>query len=337
MRDTRMVLVTGATGFVGFPLVAALLAQGKTVRAMGRNPAKLARLAQMGAEPCRADLGGDPANVISACAGTSVVYHLGALSAPWGKRKDFETVNVGGTTAIIEGCRRGGVGRLIHVSSPSVLFDGRDHCEIKNDDAYPSRFVSVYSQTKKWAEDKVNAARDTVPAVIVRPKAVFGPGDTTLLPRLINAARQDRLPQIGNGTNRVDLTYIDNAVHALLLAAEAPGAIGKTYTITNGEPAPLWEIIRTVLQGLDIPSALRTVPLPVALAAAAVQEAVAHITGREPLLTRYGVLILARTQTYDITPARRDMGYEPIVSLHDGITRTVAAFRTASSNPTAAA
>lgn len=327
------VLVTGATGFVGSHLVAALLARGIRVRAMGRNPAALERLAALGVEPHAVDLGGNPEAIISACAGASIVYHLGALSSPWGARAAFESVNVGGTRAVIEGCRRGRVGRLVHVSSPSVVFDGRDHSDIRDDTPYPRRFVSVYSETKKMAEDCVNAARDSVPAVILRPKAVFGPGDTALLPRLIAAARAGRLPQIGDGDNRVDLTHIDNVVHALLLAAEAPEAVGKTYTITNSEPAlKLWEVIRHVLQGLGIAANLRRVPLPVALAAATAQEAIAHLTGREPLLTRYSALILARTQTYDISPARRDLGYAPVVSLQEGIEQTIVAFREAFGN-----
>ncbi len=330
MSATQAVLVTGATGFVGVPLVKALLARGFQVRALGRNPSVLARLAELGAEPYSADLGRDKERVVAACQGVGLVYHLGALSAPWGKRADFERVNIGGTQAIMNGCVRHCVGRLVHISSPSVLFNGHDQTDLTDDAPYPARFVSVYSETKKRAEDIVNAARDRVPFVIIRPKAIFGPGDTTLLPRLLAASRQNRLPQIGNGANRVDLTYIDNVVHALLLAQAASKAVGNTYTVTNGEPAlSLWEVIRTVLRGLRIPSDLRRVPVPAALAFAGVQEIAAQFTGREPLLTRYSVLILARTQTYDITATRRDLGYEPVVSLSDGIDRTIAAFQNA--------
>jgi nucleoside-diphosphate-sugar epimerase len=320
-------LVTGATGFVGLPLVAALLARGERVRAMGRNPAALAKLAALGAEPVAADLC-DRDAVIAACSGAGTVFHVGAFSAPWGPRATFEVVNVEGTAAVLEGCRRQGVSRLVHVSSPSVVFNGKDQTNLPEDAPYPSRFVSVYSETKKRAEDLVNAAHSKVPAVIVRPKAVFGPGDTSLLPRLITAAKAGRLPQIGAGANRVDLTYVDNVVHALLLAADTPDAIGKTYTITNGEPAPpLWEVIRTVLRGLGLSTDLRRIPLGLALAAATIMEGKALLTGKEPLLTRYSVQILARTQTYDISRAKHDLGYAPVVSLHEGIERTIAAFR----------
>jgi 2-alkyl-3-oxoalkanoate reductase len=212
------------------------------------------------------------------------------------------------------------------VSSPAVVFDGNDHTDQTENAPYPARFTSVYARTKKEAEDRVNAARETMKIVILRPKAVFGPGDTSLLPRLLAAAERNRLPQIGDGTNRVDLTYVENVVHALLLAKDAPAAIGRTYTITNGESPRLWEIVRHVLTELGVSANLRRVSLPAALSVAAMMETAAHVTGKEPLLTRYSVRILARTQTYDISAAERDLGYTPVVSLSEGIERTVAAF-----------
>ena len=164
--------------------------------------------------------------------------------------------------------------------------------------------------------------------VIVRPKAVFGPGDTSLLPRLLRAAEAKRLPQIGPSDNRVDLTYIDNVVYALLVAGESAGAVGKTYTITNGDlgaDAPcLWGVIGHVLASLRLPAIKHTVPLSVALAIAGSAEAVARVTGREPLLTRYSALVLACTQTYDISAARRDLYYAPVVSFAVGLERTIA-------------
>ncbi len=337
MPAKETVLVTGATGFVGRRLVGALLARGTSVRAMGRNPDALALLQKLGAEPYPADLGGDPETIAEACRGANMVYHLGALSSAWGARREFEAVNVGGTRAIVDGCAKFGAGRLVHVSSPSVLFNGQDQENLRDDAPYPAHFVSVYSETKKRAEDVVNAARHTVSFVILRPKAIFGPGDTTLLPRLIRAAERNRLPRIGDGENRVDLTYVDNVVHALLLAADAPdAALGKTYTITNGETVPpLWDVIDLLLCGLNLPTPKRRIPASMAYAAASLSEAFGSLTGREPILTRYGVLILARTQTYDISPARRDLAYAPIVSLDEGIARTIAAFSTDAAKETA--
>lgn len=322
------VLVTGGTGFLGKHLAAALLRRDHSVRLMGRNftPAKI--LLEQGAMPVAVDLR-DREAVIAACAGVEVVYHVGALSAPWGKRADFYAINVGGTEAVLAGCCAHGVRRLLYVSSPSVVFDGRDQRSAREDVPYPRRFTSIYSLTKKLGEDRANAASASSAAgletVILRPKAIFGPGDQALLPRLIAAARQQRLPQIGDGRNLVDLTYVENVVHALILASETPAAIGKTYTITNNEHVPLWEVIRLVLERLKLSASLRQIPLSVALAAASLMEMRAALTGQEPLLTRYSATILARTQTYDISAAQRDLSYAPPVSIDEAVERTLAA------------
>ena len=232
------VLVTGGTGFLGRHLAAALMKQEHQTHLLGRSFASVKALVEQGAVPVAVDLR-DRAAVSAACAGMEVVYHVGALSAPWGKRSDFYAINVGGTEAVLAGCLEHSVRRLIYVSSPSVVFDGRDQQLASEDVPYPRRFVSIYSLTKKLGEDRVNAARSTgMETVILRPKAIFGPGDQALLPRLIAAARQNRLPQIGDGRNLVALTYVGNVVHALLLASDAPAAVGKTYTITNDEHVP---------------------------------------------------------------------------------------------------
>lgn len=323
----KNILVTGGTGFVGLHTVRALLERGDRVAMLGRDFSRADALIAAGAEPIVADLR-DRAAIAAACAGRDAVLHIGALSAPWGRRADFHAINVDGTANVIAGCRQHNVGRLVAVSSPSVLFNGRDQALLTDASPYPARFISVYSETKKLAEDLVNAAyRNGLPSVILRPKAIFGPGDTTLLPRLVEAARQGRLPQIGDGRNLVDLTYVDNVVHALLLALESDAALGKTYTITNNEHVPLWDVIRTVLSELGLSTQLRRVPLRVALLVASLMEARAAITGREPLLTRYSVAILARTQTYDISAAMRELGYAPLVSVGEGVQRTLAAMR----------
>jgi nucleoside-diphosphate-sugar epimerase len=318
------ILVTGGTGFVGRHLVRALLDRGHEVWMLGRHFGGAQALIDAGAVAVQADLRDRPA-IVAACAGMQAVFHAGALSAAWGRSADFYAINVGGTEHVIAGCERHNVGRLVVVSSPSVLFNGRDQHLLTDAAPYPARFVSTYSATKKLAEDRVNTAiRHGLPALILRPKAIFGPGDTTLFPQLLRAARQGRLPQIGAGHNLVDLTYVGNVVQALLLALEAPSAVGNTYTITNDEHVALWEIIRTVLRRLSIPADLRRVPVGLALAIARLMETRARITGVEPLLTRYSVAVLARTQTYDIAAARRDLGYAPSISVAEGIDRTLA-------------
>jgi nucleoside-diphosphate-sugar epimerase len=255
------------------------------------------------------------------------VQHVGALSSPWGPKAEFYATNVGGTQAVLEGCQRYGVRRLIYVSSPSVVFDGQDQHNLTETAPYPATCVSVYSHTKKLGEDLVNAARGDLETVILRPKAIFGPGDRALLPRMLATARTGRLPMIGDGRNLVDLTYVENVVEAMRLAMTADAAVGKTYHITNDEHALLWRLVRRILQELKLPPPRLRISLPAALAAAGAMERVARVTGREPTLTRYSALILARTQTYNIAAAKRDLGYHPPISLEEGIELTLSALR----------
>ncbi|GAB4432502.1 MAG: NAD-dependent epimerase/dehydratase family protein [Chloroflexi bacterium OHK40] len=321
------ILVTGGTGFVGRHVATRLLRDGHRVRLMGRDFGEVGALLATGAEPWRADLR-DAAAVAGACHGVDAVIHCGALSAPWGPRAAFEAVNIGGTAAVLAGCRTHAVARMVLISSPAVTFTGRDHVDTTEAAPYPRRFSSSYARTKAIAEQLVRAA-DDVSSVILRPKAVFGPGDRALLPRVIAAARTGRLPQVGAGRNLVDLTYVENVAHAVALALTRPGVEGRTFHITNGEHVPLWGLIRDVLSRLGIPARLRPVPLAALSLLAGLMEARAAITGREPLLTRYTVAILGRTQTYDISAARRDLGYTPLVSVAEGVDRTLAGLASA--------
>src|SRR5579875_138358 len=287
-------LITGGTGFLGRYLARMLLARGDGVRLLGRNFADVQDLIRAGATPIAADLR-DAKAVITACKGVEIVFHAGAMSEPWGRRADFFDINVGGTQAVLAGCKLHRVRRLVYVSSPSVVFDGTDQIDATEDVPYPKRFASVYSLTKKLGEDIVRGAGGALETVILRPKAVFGPGDRALLPRLMAAARRHRLPQIGDGHNFVDLTYVENVACALHLAATAPQAAGHTYTITNDEHPRLWEVIRHVVQALSLPPIRRVIPVEAALALAGALEGIAMLTGKEPILTRYTVSILART------------------------------------------
>ncbi len=317
------ILITGGTGFIGSHLARALLQQGHAVSLLGRDFSRVTDLLAAGAVAVPADLR-EHGQVVAACRGAELVYHIGARSAPWGRWRDFQAINVGGTEAVIAGCLQHGVRRLVYVSSPSVVFNGQDQHNLTEAAPYPARFASPYTASKKQGEDRVRHIARQIETVIIRPKAVFGPGDTTLLPRLIATARAGRLPQIGNGRNLVDLTYIANVVQALQLAGSAPAAVGNTYHITNNEHIAVWDLVRDVLRRLGIPANLRHVSLRGALLYATLLESCAALTGQEPHLTRYSVAILARTQTYNIAAAMRDLGYTPHISVQQGIAQTLA-------------
>ena len=330
--ESRRILVTGGTGFIGRALVQALCERGHQVTALGRNRAALDTLLR--ASPptgpgslrfLACDLR-DRQAVIAACAGQQIVYHVGALTSPWGDRRAFDATNVAGTASVIMGCREHGVERLIHVSSPSVVFAFHDQFDLPDTTPYPRRFSSEYARSKALAETLVlGAARRGLPAVIVRPRAVFGPGDTTLFPRLLRAARLGRLPRIGDGDAVTVLTYLDNVIHALLLAMHAPNAVGRVCTITNEQPVPLWSLVDQVLATQDLHLSDRAIPLPVALAAAGALETawrLLRLQG-EPPVTRYSIGLLGYSETFDGRAAQEALGYKPIVSLEEGIARTL--------------
>jgi nucleoside-diphosphate-sugar epimerase len=322
------VLVTGATGFLGGVLARRLaLGAGARVTAVGRNPAASERLqretAGGGLRFLRADLA-QPGAAEAACDGQATVFHCAARSSSWGPYADFYRDNVTATQNVIRGCQRAGA-RLVHVSTPSVCFADRPRLNVSETDPLPARQTSHYAATKRLAEQAVAAAvAQGLPAISLRPRVIFGPRDTNLLPRLIQQMEHGRLRIIGDGRNWGDLTYVDNVVDALLLGARAPASLmGRTFHITNGEPVRLWEMIATVCAALGFPPPAGRVPLPAALALAGALE-LAHAALRrpgEPRLTRHAVRLMALDATLDISAARRDLGYAPRVSLAEGTRR----------------
>jgi 2-alkyl-3-oxoalkanoate reductase len=319
------VLVTGATGFLGVHTCRELLAQGHTVRAFGRD---FSRFPVTDVEQFRGDLR-DTDSVFRACSGVEAVIHAGALSSPWGKLEEFMAVNVTGTRNVLEACLQAGVRRLVHISSPAVVFTGRDHLLERDDAPYPQTFSSQYALSKKLAEELALESKSKLELIVLRPKAMYGPGDRALLPRIVAAARARRLPQIGDGENLIDLTFVDDAVLAIICALECPMPITSfpVYTITSGEHLKLWAVIRRLLEALGLRSNLPIMPVASMLRLAGWLEQIAKFSGREPRLTQYSVALLARTQTYDISRAKTDLGFEPRTSLEQGLVRTIEALR----------
>jgi len=319
-------LITGATGFLGGALVRRLNGLGWDVTALGRNPRALAALEAEGIRTLQADLA-DESAIRVACMGQEIVFHSGALSAPWGRSEEFYRANMLGTRNVVRGCLEANVQRLVHVSTPSIYFRYEPRLNVKENDPLPAKPVNEYARTKLLAEAEVDCAHaDGLPVVTIRPRAIFGPGDTTILPRLIGRLATGRLPVIGDGKNIADLSYVENVVDALLLCAESPeSTFGKKYNITNGESVVLWDMVRKVADALGYLPPRGRIPYRIADAAAGLLEVACRLlpSQPEPPLTRYTVGVIAHSTTLDISAARRDLGYNPRISVEDGFEKFI--------------
>jgi nucleoside-diphosphate-sugar epimerase len=334
-------LVTGAAGFVGGHLVRRLAERGDAVRATdvratsgNRSPAR----ADLPVEIQSADIT-DRAAARALVQGVDVVFHTASLvqTARAGAERVW-AVNLGGTEALLDAAREAGVRRFVHVSSASVVYQGKDLPGGDESLPYTTASQAPYADSKIAAEKAVLAADDpaAMRTTAIRPHVVFGPGDGRFFPAILARAEAGRLRVgVGRGTKLSDFTYIDNLIDALILADEAlardPGLGGRAYFVTNGEPMGFWDFIDRVLVEIGQPRTKGRVPYAVAYAAAALVEWGRALAGRqgapEDGFTRFAVRYMCTHHYFHIDRARRDLGYEPKVSIDEGIRRTIAARR----------
>ncbi|KQQ05962.1 MULTISPECIES: NAD-dependent epimerase/dehydratase family protein [unclassified Rathayibacter] len=320
--ERQRVLVTGATGFLGGYAVREFLAAGDEVIASGRNSAALARLRAQGAETVEADLTQLAAMPVQA----DVLVHAAALSSPWGRWSEFHEANVAGTEAMIDLAQRSRIRRVVFVSSPSIYSARRHQIGVREEDFDPDSRMSLYIRSKIEAERLLQAALAAgriEELVILRPRGLIGVGDPSLIPRFIAASRRRGIPLFDGGRTIVDVTCVENAAHALVLAASAPVAPGSVYNITNGEPQPFGDLLDRFFDAMGETPRYLTVDLRLLSALAVLLERVYALLprGTEPPFTRYTVATLAYAQTLDISRARAELGYEPTVPLAEGIRR----------------
>ena len=311
------ILVTGASGFIGSRFARHALEQGLQVRINGRRAEAVTALCAQGAEFIQGDLT-EPALVEQLCRGVDAVVHCAGAVGVWGTYAHFHQANVTVTENVVEACFKQNVRRLVHLSSPSVYFDGKAHVGLR-EEQLPKRFSDHYGKTKFLAEQQVFAAQEFgLEVLALRPRFVTGAGDTSIFPRLINMQRKGRLSIIGNGLNKVDFTSVHNLNHALMSALQAgEAALGRVYNISNGAPVPLWDVVNYVLRQLELPAVTRHLPYGLAYSVAALNEGVCRwLPGRpEPTLFRLGVAVMAKDFSLDISRARQYLGYEPTTSL----------------------
>jgi nucleoside-diphosphate-sugar epimerase len=312
--------VTGGSGFIGGRLIPRLVDGGARVRALARSERSAAAVEALGAEPVRGDLSDEEA-MREGARGCSATFHLAAQLGTWGKRDDFERGNVQGTENALSASRAAGVRRFVHCGTEAALLAGEPL--VNADESAPLRPDSkaLYSSTKARAEQAVRAASaDGFETVVVRPRFVWGAGDTTLLPGIVAMVEKGRFAWVGGGGHRTDVTHVENVAEGLLLGAQK-GRAGDAYFVTDGEPVVFREFVSELLesQGVEPPS--RSLPAPLARMAAAGSEAAwrALPLKGEPPATRFAVWVSSQECTIDISKARRELGYEPVVSREEGL------------------
>ena len=326
MTVPTRILVTGATGFLGGHTARTLSEEGFDIVATGRNASRGTKLQSRSIRFVPADLR-SPSDLIDVCAEIDTVIHCAALSTAWAHPSSlFQTMNIDGTRHLLFAARKTGVRRFIHVSTPAVISRFAHQYDLTEEEPLPDEFTSLYGATKAVAERLVLDTTDMETAVF-RPKAIYGPGDTALLPRLVEAAASRRLPVIGDGTTLTDLTHVEDVVAALQLAVTSEDVDG-IYHVAGPEAVNLWEMLETLLPLLGHPPPQRQFSVERAMRIAAAMEATWKTLrlGSEPPLTRYKVAVLAYSQTLDTSRAQRELGYQPSVTLEAGLESVLATF-----------
>ena len=323
------VLVTGGGGFVGSHLIDRLLARGYKVRSFGRSPQPV--LEQKGVEVICGELA-NSADVREACVAMDTVFHVGAKAGVWGSWESFYQPNVIGTRNVLWACKTEGIARLVYTSTPSVVFNGQPIRGGGLEMPYGRNWLCHYAHTKAIAEKEVLAANcDTLKVVALRPHLIFGPGDPHLLPRVIDSVKAGRLKIVGEGKNRVDVSYVDDVAAAHLNALDALESCnvgtcaGQAYFISQGEPVELWPWLNQILEGLGHPPLTKRMPLLFAYMAGAVAECAWKVFAKsgEPPITRFVAVELAKDHYFDTEVANRDLGYKATVDMETALKATI--------------
>ena len=306
------VLVTGATGFLGGRCLPALKAIGFDPVGTGRQSA----LAPAGFDFVQADLADEAG--LEAVSPVEAVVHCAALSSPWGRRADFERANVAATERLLAWSERVGVKRFVHVSTPALYFDFQDQFDL-DETARSPRPINLYAETKGRAEELVRRAE--FETVILRPRAIYGPGDQALLPRLESAIEAGPLPLLRGGKAVTNLTHVDDVVRAITAALAAPSLpASSVFNIAGEEAVSLRALVEKIADRRALNLRWRSLPVPLVMGASGALEAVYRALSLpgEPRVTRYAAGIFAYSLTLNTSAARKQLGWQPEISLDQG-------------------
>jgi 2-alkyl-3-oxoalkanoate reductase len=321
------ILITGGGGFLGSSIAKKLVALGNEVTILGRKSyPEFEKIFHC----IKADVRDLP-SVNKALEGQEVVFHTAAIPGIWGDYKDFYATDVQGTENIIIACHKNKVKKLIYTSSPSVVFGSNNIDGANEQIPYPDKYLCNYSKTKAIAEKMVLRANGSkgLATVCIRPHLIWGPGDPHLLPRIIERAKNKKLFRVGEGKNLVDMIYIDNAVDAHIKAYETldlnSNVAGKCYFVSDDKPVFLWEWIELLLIKLELPSITKTITFKWAFLLGRILEVFHKVfyIKKEPIMTRFLATQLSKSHYFNISQAKKDFGYKPLINNEEGIKRLV--------------
>lgn len=323
----RYAIVTGGGGFVGLAIVKALRAIHVKVSVVGRHRYPAAE--EAGAVCLVGDLR-DGDFLKSAFAGADTIFHVAAKAGIWGDWQDYFSINVTGTENVIAACRYNNISRLIYTSTPSVVFNRGHLCGVDEETPYATEVLCHYARSKIMAEILILEANDvTLSTVALRPHLIWGPGDSNLIPRLLERGRKKQLKIVGDGTNMVDISYIDNVVDAHIKAAinlELYGtAAGEAFFISQGEPVNLWDWINELFMALNRPIVARKISFAMAFRVGNMLEHIYTLLRikKEPKMTRFVAEQMAKSHWFSVAKAQDILKWQPEVSTREGMKRLV--------------
>lgn len=311
---------------MGGYVVDLLLGRGYAVRSLGRSPQST--LEAKGVDVRCADLA-DAQAVSDAVKGVDAVFHVAAKAGVWGSWDSYYQANVVGTKNVVEACQAHGVGRLVYTSTPSVVFNRQSFTGQGNELPYGKNWLCHYAHTKAIAEQEALGANSkSLKVVALRPHLVFGPGDPHLLPRVVESVKAGRLKIVGDGRNRVDVSYVKDvgAAHLAAFDALAGGrGAGQAYFISQGQPVGIWPWLNQVLRGLGHPPLKKKIPLPLAYAAGGLAELTWKLLNKagEPPITRFVAVELAKDHYFDLSAAQRELSFAPAYSMEEALVETI--------------